>query len=91
MAAPRTTPHPRRALRPRARGHRGRRLPGGALIAVGGAFFLTSDSILAFDLFWPGAPTGVTGPLVMLTYTLGQGLIALGVVRAISSGRGGTR
>ncbi|NYF16364.1 putative membrane protein YhhN [Microbacterium sp. AK009] len=64
----------------------------GATIAVGGAFFLTSDSILAFDLFWPDAPTALTGPLVMLTYTLGQGLIALGVVRALSSAaRGGPR
>ncbi|WP_431798329.1 lysoplasmalogenase [Microbacterium kunmingense] len=65
----------------------------GAMIAVGGAFFLTSDSILAFELFWPEAPVAVTGPLVMLTYTLGQGLIALGVVRAMSSlgTRGGRR
>ncbi|WP_248240766.1 lysoplasmalogenase [Microbacterium kunmingense] len=63
-----------------------------AMIAVGGAFFLTSDSILAFDLFWPDAPTAVTGPLVMLTYAVGQGLIALGVVRAVSSAaRGGPR
>ncbi|WJL95350.1 lysoplasmalogenase family protein [Microbacterium sp. ET2] len=60
----------------------------GVMIAVGGAFFLTSDSILAFDLFWPEAPTAVTGPLVMLTYTIGQGLIALGAVRALSSGAG---
>lgn len=63
----------------------------GAMIAVGGALFLASDSILAFDLFWPGAPTAVTGPLVMLTYTIGQGLIALGVVRSLTSGAGGGR
>ncbi|NYE20704.1 lysoplasmalogenase [Microbacterium immunditiarum] len=52
------------------------------LIAWGGAFFLTSDSILAFRLFLPDAMPDWTSPLVMLTYTLGQGLIAAGVVVA---------
>lgn len=50
------------------------------LVAWGGALFLTSDSILAFRLFLPDAMPGWTSPLVMLTYCLGQGLIAAGVV-----------
>ncbi|MBA8816382.1 putative membrane protein YhhN [Microbacterium halimionae] len=51
-------------------------------IAWGGAFFLTSDTILAFTIFAPKAlPPGV-GDLVMLTYTMGQGLIAAGVIIA---------
>ncbi|QIG41012.1 lysoplasmalogenase [Microbacterium sp. 4R-513] len=52
------------------------------LIAWGGAFFLASDTILAFRLFTPDAMPGWTSPLVMLTYCLGQGLIAIGVVVA---------
>lgn len=52
------------------------------LIAWGGAFFLASDTILAFRLFTPDAMPGWTSPLVMLTYCLGQGLIAAGVVVA---------
>lgn len=52
------------------------------LIAVGGAFFLLSDTILAFRLFLPGMPTW-TSPAVMLTYTLGQGLIVAGALLAL--------
>lgn len=52
------------------------------LIACGGAFFLASDSILAFRLFMPDAMPDWTSPLVMLTYCLGQGLIAAGVIVA---------
>lgn len=51
-----------------------------ALIAWGGAFFLTSDSVLAFRLFLPEAMPDWTEPLVMATYCLGQGLIAAGAV-----------
>ena len=50
------------------------------LIAWGGAFFLASDSILAFRLFLPDAMPDWTSPAVMLTYCLGQGLIAAGVL-----------
>lgn len=50
------------------------------LIAWGGAFFLASDTILAFRLFFPGTPDAPTSPLVMITYCLGQGLIAAGVI-----------
>jgi uncharacterized membrane protein YhhN len=50
------------------------------LIAWGGALFLTSDTILAFRLFTPEAAPSWTSPLVMLTYCLGQPLIAAGVL-----------
>ena len=53
------------------------------IIAVGGAFFLMSDSILAFRLFLPSAMPEWTSPAVMLTYTLGQGLIIAGALRAL--------
>lgn len=52
------------------------------VIAWGGALFLVSDTILAFRLFVPDAMPGWTSPLVMLTYCLGQGLIAAGVILA---------
>lgn len=49
------------------------------MVAVGAAFFLASDTILAFRLFTPEAMPDWTSPLVMATYTLGQGLIVAGV------------
>jgi uncharacterized membrane protein YhhN len=55
----------------------------GRLVAWGGAFFLASDTVLAFRLFTPEAMPSWTSPLVMITYTLGQGLIAAGVVQAL--------
>lgn len=53
------------------------------LVLWGGVFFLASDSILAFRLFMPDAMPDFTSPLVMLTYCLGQGLIAAGVVASL--------
>lgn len=50
------------------------------LIAIGGAVFLTSDSILAFRLFTPDLMPDWTSPAVMFTYSAGQGLIAAGAV-----------
>nr|BFF11034.1 hypothetical protein GCM10025699_23370 [Microbacterium flavescens] len=50
------------------------------LVAWGGLFFLTSDSVLAFRLFQPDALPDWASPLVMATYCLGQGLIAAGVI-----------
>lgn len=50
------------------------------LVAVGGAFFLASDSILAFRLFLPDALPAWSSPAVMITYTIGQGLIAAGAL-----------
>jgi len=54
------------------------------IVATGGAFFLASDTILAFRLFLPDAMPGWTSPAVMLTYTLGQGLIVYGVLHTLT-------
>lgn len=56
-------------------------------IAWGGAFFLVSDTVLAFQLFLPDRMPAGSSALVMLTYTLGQGLIAAGVVLAVRASR----
>lgn len=53
------------------------------LVVWGSVFFLASDSVLAFRLFLPEAMPGWTSPLVMLTYCLGQGLIAAGVMVSV--------
>jgi hypothetical protein len=50
------------------------------LVAIGGAFFLASDTVLAFRLFLPDALPSWSSPAVMLTYTLGQGLIIAGAL-----------
>jgi hypothetical protein len=57
------------------------------LVAVGGAFFLTSDSILAFRLFLPDALPEWSSPAVMLTYTVGQGLIIAGALASARAER----
>lgn len=61
------------------------------LVAIGGALFLASDTILAFRLFAAAAMPPWTSPLVMLAYTAGQGLIALGVVGVLHRTRAGVR
>ena len=55
----------------------------GATIAWGGAWFLVSDAILAFRIFLPDAMPDWTSGAVMLTYALGQGLLAFGIVAAL--------
>lgn len=50
------------------------------VVAWGGALFLASDTILAFRLFIADVMPAWTSPMVMATYTLGQGLIALGAL-----------
>lgn len=55
------------------------------MVAVGGAFFLASDSILAFRLFLPDALPAISSPAVMLTYTIGQGLIIAGALLTLRS------
>jgi uncharacterized membrane protein YhhN len=60
---------------------------GGTITALGGAFFLASDTILALRLFMPGVSAELTGPWVMLTYTLGQGLLVWGIVRVLQERR----
>lgn len=52
------------------------------LVAIGGVFFLISDTVLAFRLFLFDMPAW-TSPAVMLTYTLGQGLIVAGALIAL--------
>ena len=54
------------------------------IVTWGGVLFLTSDTLLAFLLFTPEFVPPLTDPAVMLTYTLGQGLIAAGTVLAVS-------
>lgn len=57
-----------------------------AMIAWGGVFFLSSDSILAFRLFLSDAMPDWTSPAVMVTYTIGQGLIVAGALLALRRG-----
>ena len=57
------------------------------VITWGGVLFLASDTLLAFLLFTPQFAPPLTDPAVMLTYTLGQGLIAVGAVRTIRARR----
>lgn len=65
----------------------------GAVTALGGALFLLSDSMLAFRMFWPGFAEIFPDPwqdfAIMLAYCLGEGLIAVGVLRALATA--GTR
>jgi uncharacterized membrane protein YhhN len=53
----------------------------GGVIAVGGALFVVSDSVLALGRFLPGYEFALHDLTVMSTYLAAQGLIALGVVR----------
>lgn len=55
------------------------------LVVWGGAAFLASDTVLATRLFAAEVMPPWTSPLVMLTYTLGQGLIAAGVLVSLRS------
>lgn len=58
------------------------------VVAWGGFWFLVSDAILAFRIFTPEAMPQWTSGMVMLTYTLGQLLIASGVTwRVIATRR----
>lgn len=49
-------------------------------VAVGGAFFLASDTVLAFRLFLPDGLPAWSNPVIMLAYTIGQGLIVAGAL-----------
>jgi len=55
------------------------------VVAIGGVFFLLSDTVLAFRLFLDGTPEWAS-PVIMLTYTLGQGLIVAGALVALRKG-----
>ncbi len=52
----------------------------GRLGAFGGAVFLLSDSLIALEAFVPGWELAGQGFWVMLTYTVGQGLLAAAVI-----------
>ncbi|WP_394278474.1 lysoplasmalogenase family protein [Microbacterium sp.] len=55
---------------------------GGAMTAIGGAVFLISDTLLALRIFLPEVvAAAASGPWIMLTYTLGQGLLVAGIIR----------
>ena len=56
------------------------------LVAVGGAFFLASDTVLAFRLFLPESLPDWSNPTVMLMYALSQGLIVAGALLSLSKG-----
>ncbi|WP_136054452.1 lysoplasmalogenase [Microbacterium sp. K24] len=53
------------------------------IVVAGGAFFLASDTVLAFRLFLPDGLASWSNPVIMLTYTLGQGLIIAGALIAL--------
>lgn len=53
------------------------------LVAIGGAFFLASDTLLALRLFLPEPLPAWGSPAIMATYTIGQGLIILGALTAL--------
>jgi uncharacterized membrane protein YhhN len=52
----------------------------GRVAAIGGAVFLVSDALIAVEAFVPSWELAGQGFWVMLTYTVGQGLIASAVV-----------
>lgn len=55
-------------------------LSGNAWLALGGALFVVSDSLLGLHKFMPGFEPWQVDFLVMLSYIAAQALIALGVV-----------
>ena len=55
----------------------------GGVIALGGAFFVVSDSVLALGRFLPGYEFALHDLVVMSTYLAAQGLIAWGVVTGL--------
>jgi uncharacterized membrane protein YhhN len=59
----------------------------GGVIAVGGALFVVSDSVLALGRFLPGYEFALHDLTVMASYLAAQGLIAWGAVYAIRGGR----
>lgn len=56
-------------------------------VAWGGWWFLVSDAVLAFRVFWPDPLPEALGAVVMSTYTAGQGLIAYGMLRRLYPAR----
>ncbi|MGK9147030.1 lysoplasmalogenase [Plantibacter flavus] len=52
-------------------------------IAVGGALFLISDSLIAIDRFVPAVSVWAADEIIMASYALGQGLIVWGVTEVL--------
>lgn len=50
-------------------------------IAIGGALFVVSDTLLGLNRFLPGFGLWQVGTAIMLTYLAAQGLIAFGAIR----------
>jgi len=59
----------------------------GPLVAVGGALFVLSDSVLGLGRFLPGYDFALHDLLVMSSYLAAQGLIAAGVLRTLRTER----
>ncbi|WP_400993500.1 lysoplasmalogenase [Agromyces sp. GXQ0307] len=59
----------------------------GGLVALGGALFVVSDSVLALGRFLPGYEFAAHDLVVMSTYLAAQGLIAFGVLTRRGSAR----
>ncbi|UOE44696.1 lysoplasmalogenase [Agromyces larvae] len=61
----------------------------GGVVAIGGALFVVSDSVLALGRFLPGYDAIVPGAahdlIVMTTYLAAQALIAFGAVRVLGA------
>lgn len=55
-------------------------LSANAWVAVGGGLFLISDTVLGLNRFLPSFELGQVHFVIMLTYIVGQGLIAWGAV-----------
>lgn len=55
------------------------------VVTIGALFFLASDTALAFNIFASDSAPAWFTHSVMTTYTIGQGLIALGVVQVLRS------
>lgn len=51
-------------------------------IAIGGALFVLSDSLLGLNRFLPGFQLGQIDTVIMLSYLAAQALIAFGAIRA---------
>lgn len=56
-------------------------------IAIGGALFVVSDSLLGLNRFHPEFELWQVHTLIMLTYIAAQGLIAFGAIRASYTAR----
>ncbi len=63
----------------------------GGVVAIGGALFVVSDTVLALGRFLPGYEFALHDLVVMSTYLAAQGLIAYGVLRRASGGDGALR